>query len=135
VETESELVAEGLAVEAIGFNDNYGMDPLPERVTGWVKRWQEQRALAADVATEIHAGWRALTGISTMGGRLVFAYFRGPSERRECGGLFTVPYLARRDELVALIGKHRPGDYAGNYDPGATPHAGITWVPGHEVSP
>ncbi len=119
METEAELVAEGKAVEAIGYSDNYGMDPRPERVKQWVKRWREHVELSVAVATELHPGWRVLESASlTSEGCLLFAYFRGRAETRECGGLFTVPYLATRDELVALIGKHRPGDYAGGYDPG-----------------
>ncbi len=135
METESELVTEGRAVEALGFDDNYGMGPLPERVTNWRDRWRGHEWLASTVATELHAPWEALPSSGSLsGGRLLFAYFRRDGAQRECGGLFTVPYLATRDELAAAIGKHRPGDYAGTYDPGVLPHAGITWVPGHEVT-
>ncbi len=132
METEAELVAEGRAVDAIGFDDNYGMNPLPTRVLRWLERWRAHEELAVEVATDLHAGWEVRPSTGGMrNGRLVFAYLRGDPVRRECGGMFTVPYLATRDDLADLIREHRPNDYGGDYDPGATPHAGITWVPGH----
>ncbi len=65
MESEQELVAEGKAVEALGFDDNYGMNPLDERVTNWFARWHDHKTIAVAVAKELHPAWDARPSMSS----------------------------------------------------------------------
>lgn len=129
-ETEQELVAEGQAVETIGYSDNYGRDPLPERVTNWVRRWEPRKEAVCRIANEAHPQWEVKASTGSRDGRLLFVYLRRENGQRYVGGLFTVPYLADEAELTRLIWAHRPDDYERwCEETGAT---AVTWAPGHE---
>jgi hypothetical protein len=127
IETEEDLIAEGKAVEGIGFDTNFGLKPSPDRVKRWRDRWQPQMDAVVRIASETHGGWEARSGAVSRAGRLQFIYLKRDGEQRFTAGLFTIPYLATEDEIRALVSQHRPDDYE-RETVGAQ---FVTWVPGH----
>lgn len=125
-ETEEELVAIGMEIEAEYMAAikarPYEPDAVPERVHRWQDRWRAHWSLTMDVAEVLHASWHCYSARS-RDGKLTFAYLKLTTAEDRFGGLFTVPYLADEQELRRLIGKHRPDDFDG-------PMCG--WVPGYE---